>query len=324
MVKTQLKLDRENLLNTLSNPEEFRRLRNLSRPKMLQEEPWTPDEQNMADWLGRLKLLHGVPFNYIVPDVSMLPMESIRFFYCDSIWLDYLTEGALSLGRSTSGDSAHDKAFLGDLHVYSRFGVRMQRSKVLGHLTFHLNVAEKTRLTASTGPIKPTEKIIGFLLRSGVVSGWEGLQVEAFLDDDRKQPSQLLRMDHLSPNVLLCMYEGMVKAVTIHEYPEVLHFGVDASGAPITFSKSFRYIVDHDGHPAGDQVPTTVAPPLQMADFARAKSAGVLRMNDLANAMHAELKDKIAYGGPFTAAEFALEMVEGVEAVNFKIDIKTS
>jgi len=320
-VKTQLKLNRESLLNTLSNPDELRRLRNLKRPETLQGEPLSPDEQNMADWLGRLKLLHGVPFNYIVPDVAELPMESIRFFYCDSIWLDYLTEGALSLGRSTSGDSAHDKAFLGDLHVYSRFGMKRQRNRILGHLTFHLNVAEKTRLAASADPIKPTEKITGFLLRSGVVSGWEGLQVEAFLDDDGKQPSQLLRMDHLSPNVLMCMYEGMVKAITIHEYPEVLHFGVDASAAPVTFSKSFRYIVDHDGHPAGDQVPVAVAPPIKMADFARTNSVGVLRMNDLANAMHAEVKDKIAYNGPFTAAEFALEMVEGVEAVNFKIDI---
>jgi hypothetical protein len=130
-------------------------------------------------------------------------------------------------------------------------------------------------------------------------------------------------MDHLSPNVLLCMFEGMVRKVVIHEYPEVLHFGVDAdaAGGNITFSKSFRYIVDHDGHAAGDHVPVAIAPPVQITDFTRAGSTGVLRMSDLANGIHAELKDKIAYGGAFTAAEFALEMVEGVEAVNFKIDI---
>lgn len=320
-MKTKLKLNRESLLNSLSDPRELRRLRNLRRPENDLGEPLSPDEKNLADWLGKLKLLHGVPFQYIVPDVNMLPMESIRFFYVDSLWLDYLTEGALSLGRSTSGDSVHDQAFLGDLHVYSRFGVKMQRSKVLGHLAFHLNAKEKTRLAAGNEPIKPTEKITGFLLRSGVVSGWEGLQVEAFLDDAGTQPGQLLRMDHLSPNVLLCLYEGMIKKVTIHEYPEVLHFGVDMSEAPVTFSKSFRYIVDHDGHEAGTQVATSVAAPLQIADFTRPGSSGILRMNDLANAMQAKLKDTIAYNGPFTAAEFALEMVEGVQAVNFKIDV---
>lgn len=320
-MKTQLKLNRDNLLNTLSNPEELQRLRNLKRPENLSGEPLSPEEQNLADWLGRLKLLHGVPFNYMVPDVAMLPMESIRFFYVDSLWLDYLTEGALSIGRSTAGDSVHDQAFLGDLHTFSRFGVKLQRNKVLGHLAFHLSAAESTKLAANIGSIVPTEKITGFLLRSDVVSGWEGLQVEAFLDDDAKQPSQLLRMDHLSPNVLLCMFEGLVKKVVIHEYPEVLHFGVDtdAAGGNITFSKSFRYIVDHDGHAAGDQVPVAIAPPVQIADFVRTGSTGVLRMNDLANGIHTELKDKIAYGSVFTAAEFALEMVEGVEAVNFKI-----
>lgn len=322
-MKTQLKLDSNNLLNTLSNPAELRRLRNLKRAENLSGEPLSSEEKNLADWLGRLKLLHGVPFNYIVPDVSMLPMESIRFFYVDSLWLDYLTEGALSIGRSTAGDSVHDKAFLGDLHVFSRFGVKAQRNKVLGHLSFHLNAAERERLANSASPITPTEKITGFLLRSGVVSGWEGLQVEAFLDDAATKPCQLLRMDHLSPNVLLCMFEGMVKKVIIHEYPEVLHFGVDADvvGGETVFTKSFRYIVDHDGHSAGEQVPVTVAPPVQIADFARAGSTGVVRINDLANAMKKELGNTIAYNGAFTAAEFALEMVEGVEAVNFKIDI---
>jgi hypothetical protein len=323
MVKTQLTLNRESLLNVLNDPDELRRLRNLRRPENLLGAPLSPEEQNLANWLGRLKLLHGVPFNYIVPDVNMLPMESIRFFYVDSVWLDYLVEGALSLGRSTAGDSVHDQAFLGDLHVFSRFGIKAQRNNVLGHLTFHLSAAEKNRLTANSGPIQPTEKITGFLLRSGVVSGWDGLKVEAFLDDDNKQPAQLLRMDHLSPNVLMCIYEGMVKKVIIHEYPEVLHFGVDADSTDqgITFSKSFRYIVDHDGHAAGTQVPVSIAPPVQIVDFKRAGSVGVLRINDLAEAMHNELSNKIAYTGPFTAAEFALEMVEGVEAVNFKIDV---
>jgi hypothetical protein len=34
----------------------------------------------LNNWLARLKLLYGVPFNYLVPDEGMLPPESIRFF----------------------------------------------------------------------------------------------------------------------------------------------------------------------------------------------------------------------------------------------------
>jgi hypothetical protein len=317
-VKTQLKLSSDNLLQALSDPRELKRLRNVSRSKNLMGAPLTPEEKDMADWLGRLKLLHGVPFHYLVPDNSMLPIESIRFFYMDSVWLDYLVEGALSLGRSTSGDSVHDQAFLGEVHHFSRFGVKAQRSNVLGHLSFHLNHTEKALLTSNAEPVSPTEKITGFLLRSGVVSGWEGLQVEAFMDEEAKQNCQLLRMDHLSSNVLLCIFEGEAKRIIIHEYPEVLHFGVKIIN-PTTFVKSFRYIVGKDGHAAGTQVDAATAPPMDVSRHLRIGSR-VVRMSDLANAMHTEVKEKIAYTGPFTAAEFALQMVQGVQAVNFRID----
>lgn len=317
-MKTQLKLNSDNLLQALSNPQELKRLRDANRHVNALGTPLTREEKDMADWLGRLKLLHGVPFNYLVPDNNMLPMESIRLFYMDSIWLDYLVEGALSLGRSTSGDSVHDQAFLGEVHHFSRFGVRDQRGNVLGHLSFHLNHEEKQLLKASAGPISPTEKITGFLLRSGVVSGWEGLQVEAFSDEAGKQSCQLLRLDHLSANVLLCIFEGEAQHITIHEYPEVLHFGVKIMSAD-SYVKSLRYIVDQGEHKAGTQVNAAIAPPMDVSRHLRTGSR-VLRMNDLANAMHTEVKEKIAYTGSFSAAEFALEMVQGVQAVNFKID----
>jgi len=33
-------------------------------------------------------LLKGVPFNYLVPSEEMLPMEFIRFFYVDCVWME--------------------------------------------------------------------------------------------------------------------------------------------------------------------------------------------------------------------------------------------
>jgi hypothetical protein len=52
----------------------------------------------VVSWLTRLRLLEGVPFNYIVPSEEMLPNESIRFFHMDRNWLDALVDGALSSG----------------------------------------------------------------------------------------------------------------------------------------------------------------------------------------------------------------------------------
>ena len=42
----------------------------------------------VIDWLARLRLLHGVPFAYLVPDADLLPPESVRFFYLDRDWTD--------------------------------------------------------------------------------------------------------------------------------------------------------------------------------------------------------------------------------------------
>ena len=53
-------------------------------------------------FLARLRLLHGVPFSYLVPDAELLPVESIRFFYLDRAWTDALVQGALSVGTISS------------------------------------------------------------------------------------------------------------------------------------------------------------------------------------------------------------------------------
>ena len=61
-------------------------------------------------FLARLRLLHGVPFSYLVPDAELLPLESIRFFYIDRAWTDALVQGALSVGTITTADRAQLEA----------------------------------------------------------------------------------------------------------------------------------------------------------------------------------------------------------------------
>ena len=43
--------------------------------------------QDVSAWLGRLVLLYGLPFHYLISEEQMLPSESIRFFYLDPIWI---------------------------------------------------------------------------------------------------------------------------------------------------------------------------------------------------------------------------------------------
>ena len=51
-----------------------------ARPASEPTSTGTPDQLIVQDWLSALQLLQGVPFNYLVPDIGMLPAESLRFF----------------------------------------------------------------------------------------------------------------------------------------------------------------------------------------------------------------------------------------------------
>src|SRR6185369_6245257 len=88
----------------------------------------------MESFLAHLRLLIGVPFNYLVPDSRMLPDESIRFFYLDRSWTDRLVDGAISVGKIGSREQAHHQAHAAGVRQQldvTEIGVRdLQRSRV--------------------------------------------------------------------------------------------------------------------------------------------------------------------------------------------------
>lgn len=145
-------------------------------------------------WFESLRILKDVPFNYLVPDERMLPVESIRFFWVDPAWVNCLIDGAFSVARVTVSDYDQDKALL--------------RSIMPG----------------------TQEKITGLLLRSAVVAGWPGLIVEAY---DRTQTRlEIERRDVLSDSVLMLLFKGEINSIKVHQKPEALHFGLDVTDSP--------------------------------------------------------------------------------------------
>jgi hypothetical protein len=171
-------------------------------------------------FLAGLRLLHGVPFSYLVPDAELLPRESIRFFYLDRRWTDALVQGALSVGTITTAD-------------------RAQLEAVYPHIRAEVDEAERVirsphgeeRLSGAGGTIT------GFLLRSRAVSGWPGLHVRAYrrdvLEDDvlsteaESHPDRLklLRIERLAPAVLLVLIDGVPEVVHIEEPRRGIQFG---------------------------------------------------------------------------------------------------
>ncbi len=64
--------------------------------------------RDISTWFRDLSLLKGVPFGYLVPEEKMLPIESIRFFWVDRLWVECLLDGAFSIGRVTTSDHQRD------------------------------------------------------------------------------------------------------------------------------------------------------------------------------------------------------------------------
>ena len=147
----------------------------------------------------------------------------------------------------------------------------------------------------ATQAVAAHKQVTGFLLRSDAVSGWPGLLADA--PDAPGRKLECLRTDRLSPNVLLCLFVGDVKTVALHPKPEDLHFGIDSPdpGHP-TLHKKLR-------NNRRSETPTVIT------DLPwRRQPSRTLNISALAAA--------IAPNQPaFTSAQFALEMIEGVDMV---------
>lgn len=250
----------------------------------------------LAGWLGRLTLLYGVPFHYLTPDDRMLPKESIRFFTVDWNWMAALIDGATSIGRIVTSDLNHDRAFFaGD------DGIFVQAQAAAG-------------ISA--------EIVTGFLLRSALVEGWwPGIKIDGFPTTARKPDPdtrlKILRLDRLSPSVLLCLFDGQVQRVNIHEPPEGLHFGLDKPDDEYDTTPFYRQLRSPDG--------TLSSEPIKLAE-SWTDSEGCLRLDEEGQPTRTLKVEKLAGKlashsvsgrAPFTAAEFALAMVEGVDLVGF-------
>lgn len=163
-------------------------------------------------WITGLGQLSNIPFNYLVPYSAMLPPESIRFFTVDQFWLNSLSDGALSIGRTSHTDAQSDEATL------AAFGL----------------------------PI--TQPMSGLLLRSEAVSGWPHLKVTAYSKMPTNDTPDMgtgtrlteIRSELLGPDVILFLFEGNMMGVDVHLKTESLHFGFDEVYAKDAVSPTYE------------------------------------------------------------------------------------
>ena len=178
----------------------------------------------LVDLLVRLRVLEGVPFEYVVPDERLLPPESIRFFHLDRNWTDALVQGLLSVGAVTTRD---------------RIDVAARWAEVRDAV----DAAEHDVRAALSGAPPVTgdaEAVTGFLVRSRAVSGWPGVAVRAYRRIGPEtagdplsglEEMRMLRLERLAPAVLLALVDGVPDQVHLEEPLAGIQFGVDEEPA---------------------------------------------------------------------------------------------
>jgi hypothetical protein len=168
----------------------------------------------VATWLARLLLLYPVPFNLLVPDDRMLAPETLRFCYLDQNWLRALFDGATSIGIESSRDTFYHQTMHGLVYAAAQEAALLMRDQRTG-------VAQPADAVTDSA-------VSGFLLRSALVAAWPNLAVRGTTADGT--PLRIVRMDHLAPNLLLCLFQGVPDVVELSEPREGLRFGVDDDG----------------------------------------------------------------------------------------------
>ena len=221
-------------------------------------------------FLGRLSMLYDVPSQYLVPDEQLLQKEisnkksettkegveteecgSLRFFFLDPEWIQCLLNGALSIGPLSDVKVMLTKA-MGGLYLSEAFKLdvinRLKKQLSDSYSKEDFETEMKTRLNKKMHGNQgkellkppPPESITsaqknwrytGFLLRSSLVSGWKGLEVQAkgkdTYDGKKIRELQIVRWERLADDTIFCLCEGFITEVVLIEPPEGLHFGIN-------------------------------------------------------------------------------------------------
>jgi len=198
----------------------------------------------MESFLSHLRLLIGVPFDYLVPDSRMLPIESIRFFYLDRSWTDRLVDGAIAVGKIGSREQAHHQAHAP--YVSRQLDITERHVRDLQRRRLEFGDLAKLPLPGAA------DRVTGFLMRSRAVSGWPQMDVRAYRFDgtvgannpprnfDPADPAikakqlETLRLERLAPGVLIALFQGVPNMVMCEEPHHGIQFGVNNDEGHLT------------------------------------------------------------------------------------------
>jgi hypothetical protein len=212
-----------------------------------------------------------------------------------------MLQGACSVGRASETDELADQL------------LRARFFEVSEKLALQLRASAKATADQRRGEEADASlpapvlywPLTGFLMRSAAVESWIGLESTASGVSTAGQALaslQILRMDRLAPDILLCIFNGKVTEIEAKEPPEGIHFGA-ASKAKGGYEKTALRKNKGDAGTIDDK---TVEIPTRGRTVSVAELAA-----GICEALQFEERD-------FTSAEFAVQMIEAPAKVTFK------
>jgi hypothetical protein len=257
----------------------------------------TEQLEPVASWLARLRLLYGLPFAHLVSDERMLPPESLCFFHLDAGWTGALVDGALSVGVAGTFDATVTGLLAGVIEDAVDAEAIACRRLIAGSIV-------------PPGLSDPDAPVSGLLLRSALVPGWPGLVVSARAAGTSLE---LLRLDRLSPGILLALFLGVPDAVTLQEPQQGLQFG-HQDGDVV----DLRAISGQVGSRLGRTFPATGGLNQFLRPVRGGLGGGVLRFDDgMGGGLVHQLAAALTVDG-VGPAEVAIEMVRAAEQQPFE------
>lgn len=235
------------------------------------------EDGEVEAFLESLSLLEGLPLSYLAPDEKMLPPESLRVFWLDETWLSVYRSGAMSIGRNNRVDRIHDRYL-------------------------------SARAACDAGGSEKSSRM-GFLIRSVLVTGWPGMEIEC--RDSQGNPLKILKLQTIADGVLLGIVQGTLTKIIFKEPQEALHYGEeDDQGTPRVSLVSMKSGKEGEDIHKDQEL------------IFRDKEGDVVDVTGLAAAMEQTLQTADALDGSLSPAMFAAELIYKRQIVEWDITLE--
>lgn len=283
------------------------RIRMKNPQQVATDEPEAIMPPYMESFLSHVRLLVGVPSEFLIPDPRFLPDESIRFFYLDRSWADRLVDGAVTVGKIGTREQAHHQAHSVPMNQQLDLSERIVRSLQLGRFGNFEDLKSNNDKDKTSADV-----ITGFLLRSAAVSGWPHIDVRAYSVDipEKLNPANpevaakqltTLRLELLSPSVMLALFQGIPQLVYLEEPHHMVQFGVNTN-------RNGGYEIDLRDE-TGDQVRVGVNP-IPISVPVRSGHHRVIHVSALRRTLHTQQTTHTTMPDQNGSASFAIEVLQ--------------